>query len=764
MVQESRLNQIKSIVENYTKQDLDNKKMEFEQCNAYTISLDLSLDRSNVSRILNQLFTNNQLIKIEGRPTLFISKSVILDYYPSLEIPNIIKKNDSIQNYLHLSKDITQEDFINVIGLNPHESLYSVFQKLIPYFLNPPFETLVLLNIIGEHGTGKKYIIEELFRYAKTRKVYSNESYISYINMESSVDSKVLIQSINPNQTPIIVLENLGSSTITTLNSIIIDINFLYKNKEKNPPLVMLLSNGNESINLNELLIPTKIHIPSLSKRSKRELVELILFFILKFAKYYNLKIKMEKKHVHIFLTYDYSYNCKELFQEIYKYISKALYQFDSNDKILVLKDDHLSHHFKYVNTDDENITDIMQILPDQILIEPTMEIRDLYELCKKKIDDLFIKSAINTDPIIENLIIQESTCMNDPNISATHNDFEEKLKSTIFSKDPNLLHFIGNILYEFSKNRISILKYQVDNKITISNTTKSIYSALKYTIQSKCQFRIMESEKYLIEHIIEQSIRTITQSHTPTLIICHESGISENYARKFNELSNSRRFYSVDYSERWQSKGIKPFTDYLIKIIKTISRGSGITLFVDSSPLTTIDSRLVLNLKMSLLSFSPVSAASLYKLMNFGTEKVFSTRSYLKTQTKINTYLEQDSLIQKKERDQSLDYMKKLFPTLDIIKTNEALFKSLTIFTNEVDLPLTNRIIVDYLFQGNCILEQIRKANRLKSDEDIKDIPLLESIKKSLSTQPELCEIEFTDDEISLLYKSIYSNIVQQS
>lgn len=92
MVQESRLNQIKSIVENYTKQDLDNKKMEFEQCNAYTISLDLSLDRSNVSRILNQLFTNNQLIKIEGRPTLFISKSVILDYYPSLEIPNIIKK------------------------------------------------------------------------------------------------------------------------------------------------------------------------------------------------------------------------------------------------------------------------------------------------------------------------------------------------------------------------------------------------------------------------------------------------------------------------------------------------------------------------------------------------------------------------------------------------------------------------------------------------------------------------------------------------
>ena len=63
------------------------------------------------------------------------------------------------------------------------------------------------------------------------------------------------------------------------------------------------------------------------------------------------------------------------------------------------------------------------------------------------------------------------------------------------------------------------------------------------------------------------------------------------------------------------KSKGIKPFTDYLIKIIKTINRGSGITLFVDSSPLTTIDSRLVLNLKMyyyPFLQFQQLACISL--------------------------------------------------------------------------------------------------------------------------------------------------------
>lgn len=39
---------------------------------ALNISLDLQMDRSNVSRLLNQLHHEGRLIKTQGRPTLFL--------------------------------------------------------------------------------------------------------------------------------------------------------------------------------------------------------------------------------------------------------------------------------------------------------------------------------------------------------------------------------------------------------------------------------------------------------------------------------------------------------------------------------------------------------------------------------------------------------------------------------------------------------------------------------------------------------------------
>lgn len=41
---------------------------------ALNISIDLQMDRSNVSRLLNQLHHEGRLIKTQGRPTLFLQE------------------------------------------------------------------------------------------------------------------------------------------------------------------------------------------------------------------------------------------------------------------------------------------------------------------------------------------------------------------------------------------------------------------------------------------------------------------------------------------------------------------------------------------------------------------------------------------------------------------------------------------------------------------------------------------------------------------
>ena len=73
----TRRDLIMNLVREYTSESLADKSFSFERCNAFDIALDLKLDRSNVSRILNQLFNDLQLIKVEGRPTLYLSRMLL---------------------------------------------------------------------------------------------------------------------------------------------------------------------------------------------------------------------------------------------------------------------------------------------------------------------------------------------------------------------------------------------------------------------------------------------------------------------------------------------------------------------------------------------------------------------------------------------------------------------------------------------------------------------------------------------------------------
>ncbi len=53
---------------------------------------------------------------------------------------------------------------------------FFLFQRLFPYFMNPPFFEPLFLILNGEPGTGRKYFIEQLFFYAQKNKVFEKRS------------------------------------------------------------------------------------------------------------------------------------------------------------------------------------------------------------------------------------------------------------------------------------------------------------------------------------------------------------------------------------------------------------------------------------------------------------------------------------------------------------------------------------------------------------------------------------------------------------
>ena len=102
-MKKSRRSQLLQHIAEITSIAIANKEYTGINTDAFTISLDLNLDRANVSRMLNDLWRENILIKIQGRPTFYLHRKTLLKRYPNSYIPALIPKNEELATYLEHS-------------------------------------------------------------------------------------------------------------------------------------------------------------------------------------------------------------------------------------------------------------------------------------------------------------------------------------------------------------------------------------------------------------------------------------------------------------------------------------------------------------------------------------------------------------------------------------------------------------------------------------------------------------------------------------
>ena len=143
-----------------TQKDLHEKKYGFENCTAPIIAKSLYQDRTNVSRILNELFREGKLIKKIGKPTIFISKETIHREFPFINIPDTLSKDANFEKYISYTHAESKSSFaqaFHIIGSSQDGSLFNAINKLMPIFFLPQ-NILKSIIIKGENGSGKKYI------------------------------------------------------------------------------------------------------------------------------------------------------------------------------------------------------------------------------------------------------------------------------------------------------------------------------------------------------------------------------------------------------------------------------------------------------------------------------------------------------------------------------------------------------------------------------------------------------------------------------
>lgn len=136
---------------------------------ATTIAYTMDMDRTNISRDLNLLHQEGKLIKIHGRPTLYIAKENLFNRYPKSNFPSTIAKGHTLSEYVENDtsnvNNYTSSKLTELIGKNPNESMYEPIAKAKAAMYYPPYGLNTL--VVGDEGTEKTNFCKMMFTYGK---------------------------------------------------------------------------------------------------------------------------------------------------------------------------------------------------------------------------------------------------------------------------------------------------------------------------------------------------------------------------------------------------------------------------------------------------------------------------------------------------------------------------------------------------------------------------------------------------------------------
>ncbi len=760
-----RREEIIEIVESLTENYLVNEDYSFADCCAEMISYLLKIDRSNVSRILNACYKDGLFIRIEGRPTLFISKRIITSQIQTAILPPSIGKEDSITYYIRPNGKTSKPDSnIEIIGIEEGESLASAYQRLIPYFYLSPMNVPILIGIVGEEGSGKKYIIRQCFEEAKRNGYFANTASIEYYVYDSS--SSTLFDAIQPTYVPVIVIE-IASDGFNAYDCYH-KIQYIYQNNKVHPPLVFLISNNSPfSSNINLYLNQQLITLPKLDDRPLKEKIYLVLHSLLRYSRDMNRSIQLPKDALLKLIYHRYKGNCLEIEQVTYSFISSCLYlSLTEKKKPLYLDTQSLPENMTYTLKDMEELTNQFNI-PDIIKIDPGMSLEDIRGVVTVSNAPVSFHMPIKIKTVITipELIFKCETGLESWKTFKDHkNPFIQYLKNSPLESDPNLLMHISDLLNVYLKSPDNLSKFKLSPQLKISPRSSSISHQIYTYIDSVNRNETLNSiQKRTISEIIEHAIQSIRFSSIPILIICKGKHVGENYARHFNMLSKERKFYSFFYDEEFVKRKRNEFVQDIAEVIRIIDRNQGVLVLTDYTSFPTLTSAIVQKTKILSTSIGQISIPLLMETAKTQNSRISTmTTMLLQTQKNYDQYLKQNSLEYNKGKQFNPYYLtiQELFPDMDVSASCTLFHESLVEIANTFGFELNNQTVLDFLFHGNCIIENKYDDKLYEAELIYAPSERIQSLRKILNSFRYFPNIQFTDAELDLLYQSIQNNI----
>ena len=376
----SRKEKIYDYVRTFTKSMIDSKELENNGVDALNIALTLKLDRANVSRELNTLWKEGKIIKILGRPTLYVEYSLIKTEYPNQYIPLVISNGNTLPSFIQKSKQeplpkdpYSQSPLDSIIGFAG--SLHSAVDQAISAVSYPPFGLPLLL--LGNAGVGKRKFAETIYFYClKNNTLPKCAQFVivncqDYANAEDRFFSHLLgykkNSALNMKSAPgFIDVANQGIVYFDGIHrlspksiDLVIDIlkNESYTQIGDSHPMPLkaeFIASVGENVQMNILeniqdAFPIVISLPDFADRHVLEKIETILYLFTRESYSTGKSIRVDKSILTAFAMAQYRKNEAQLRGEIQSACAKALLeQCSKSVHMVTIEFEHLSNSVLY--------------------------------------------------------------------------------------------------------------------------------------------------------------------------------------------------------------------------------------------------------------------------------------------------------------------------------------------------------------------------------------------------------------------------------
>lgn len=641
------------------------------------IAKDLNIVRSNVSTDLNKLFVEGSVLKIEGRPTLYIDKQWALDnnYYSP--------KSNVHENNLIKPKGII-DCFTSLIGYEG--SLSSQIKQAQSAILYPPKGLPIL--ILGQTGTGKTMFVDYMYKFAVENKVLKEEAPFISFNCADYANNPELLMSIlfgsvkgaytgsNANRSGLVEKADGGILFLDEVHRLppegqemlfsLLDKGKFRKlgdvvEKNVNVLIVAATTEAPESVFLGTFYrrIPIVIRMPDLGQRPIKERLELLSYFFNEEAMRIQLPIKVSCDVIAAIAMYLPPANvgdiksCIEVVSSrgymdylinqggiriilnylpenvrnvlLYNKIKREefLERIGYEDKIFLY--DKKQKYNDY-NTD-ENFPDDVYVYLDQKFDEYkrlNLEKGKLMDNLYKDLEEYFI--AYNRGLMSKGFKESELSKFVDDKIVSSLKlicmQIKTKFNFDITENTFVALAFHINSMYERRAQSSSAKMLDVKEKNPIEY---KIATYIYERLSPIAQYKIPENEIEFISMILHLTGEDKNElKKIPIIVIAHGESVATNMVNVANTLLDTDHVVGIDMS---LSDKPSEILEKVIAACKDVDQGKGILLMVDMGSLKTFGHEVTRNTGINIITIDNLSMPTLLEashksMMSYSTLK----------------------------------------------------------------------------------------------------------------------------------------------